>query len=143
MIIKMDKEVLSNYKVDYLSVSGKTFTTFNDLKFTATQNDIDIQIKKTAYGSQNNSFQYKLTNWNDQWHAFPNDGHLQFINVDDGEYVLQLKEKDNDSVQLLTFTVEPHWYESWIGGILFLLTGLIFLWFWNRNHLKKTTTSIS
>jgi DNA-binding CsgD family transcriptional regulator len=125
--------------IDYVAVNGQIYDDNNDLRFQPSQNDLSIQLKDFSFRNYHIPLRYKLENWDDQWHDIPPDGQLDFINLDDGKYDLYLSDNKGTPSMLLTFTIKPHWYESWPGGLLFLALLFLLLWYLNKREERTLT----
>lgn len=134
-----DNNIVSaqHIEVDYVTVNGRVCKNTKAILFKPSENSVSIQIKDFSFLSHKIPLRYQLKNWNEQWREIPPDGQLNFINLDDGKYNLYIKEEENEPLMLLEFTIEPHWYESWQGGILYTTLALFLLLYLNKRDNRK------
>ena len=123
--------------IDYVVASGHICDDINDLSFHPAQNDVSIQIKDFTFNNHSIPRKYKLKNWDDQWYDIPLDGQINFINLDDGKYDLAISDHNNNASKFLSFTIAPHWYESWKGGLLYAAFAFLSLWYLNKRNQKN------
>ncbi len=112
----------SSISIDYVTVNGK-ITNFKDVKssiFQAFENDISVQLQKFDMTNIEEKYFYNLENWDDKWLEVPKDGKINFINLQDGTYNLQLKSENNTPFSIYKFNIKPHWYESYVGVIIYI-----------------------
>ena len=128
---------LSPSNIDFINVNGRIYKSYDDLIFPPAQNDLTVQIKDTSFFNSGNTLKYKLENWDEEWHDIPPDGELDFINLDDGNYVLKIVDYSEKPFTLLQFEIKPHWYESWIGAILYAALVFLFIWYLDKRNKRK------
>ncbi|MFT5166758.1 MAG: AraC family chitin signaling transcriptional activator, partial [Saprospiraceae bacterium] len=128
---------LAPVNIDFLNVNGKTYKNSENLLFSSSQNDVSVQIKDFTFSSYNLQLKYNLENWDDQWYDIPTDGQLNFINLDDGNYALNIRDYNEKSFPLLKFTIKPYWYESWIGGLISTALLIFFVWYVDKRNKNK------
>ena len=134
---ELSHNALTDFQIDYISAGGKIYHGFDELVFPPSKNDVLIQFKDFTFSNHFQLPSYKLSIWNNHWNTIPSDGRLSFINLDDGEYGLAVKNHKNISSTLLTFKIEPQWFESWPGLVLYTALGVFLLWFLNKRDQRK------
>jgi len=129
-------------QVDYLLVNGKLMpdNEQSDYELTAKQQNITIQLKNIDYSKSSETLYYQLDNWDQRWYPLSDIGHINFINLDDGSYTLFIKNNNQLPKKLLTFSIAPRWYESWIGGLLYLILFAGLLYYLQRRSENKLTS---
>jgi ligand-binding sensor domain-containing protein/DNA-binding CsgD family transcriptional regulator len=143
-----------NPSVDYVTINEEILLRDRNkfvekLELTSTENDLTVYLKTSSdmCVAQTN-FEYMLQGWDDRRHLVPKDGVIKFYNLKGGDYRLLIISAMNapgfpnldSSSELLQFSIQPHWYESWIGGILYsgiILLLILFLNFRQKRKLKK------
>ncbi|GJM34961.1 MAG: hybrid sensor histidine kinase/response regulator [Saprospiraceae bacterium] len=96
---------------------------------------------------EKNRFEYRLTNYVDQWVQDGNHGSANFVNIPAGEYVFEVRASNNDGVwqdtpARLPIVIKQFWYKSNIALALYLLAILIIImqivrFYRERLKLKK------
>jgi ligand-binding sensor domain-containing protein/serine phosphatase RsbU (regulator of sigma subunit) len=95
------------------------------------QNDIEIEfVGLHYYRSTNNTYTYRLDNYDEHWRYVGTNRSAVYTNLDPGDYVFRLKAANSDGVwnnegPVLQITiVPPWWFTTWayIGyGLIFIL----------------------
>lgn len=126
-------------ELDYLLVNGKLKrnTTNSEYKFSAREQNITIQLKNISYGIDFNNLQYQLLNWDNRWYPVADNGRINFVNLDDGNYTLKIKYNSEVPEKLLAFDIAPRWYESWIGALLYTILFIRLIYYLNRRNEQK------
>ncbi len=127
---------VAQLEVDYVTVNGVSFDNLVSNSLEPYQNDILICLKSDNSYSLNDNIQYKLLPWDNEWRLLPANGKLNFLNLKHGEYTLWIK-SNGDERSLLKWTIEPNWYESWKGLVLYLLFFISLVLFLNRKSKLK------
>lgn len=88
-------------------------------------------------------YQYRLDNYSKDWSPWSADASLDFLNLREGNYTLELRAKVHGTITNTTkvaFTISPPWYRTWYAyaGYL-LLTVLLFylIWQWQNSRLRR------
>jgi DNA-binding CsgD family transcriptional regulator len=122
--------------IDKIHVNGAVYSPEDIVnpEFSHAQNNIVIQLGNKNYNDYlEGKYEFKLEGWSDQWYPLPEDGRLEFINLRDKDYKLVLKRNPvSDEVEMWNFTIEPVWYKSWRGFVLFLFVMALLIWILNR-----------
>ncbi len=119
-------------QVDYLLQGNRFFCANADeeTEFSPQENDLTVAFRNAALTENGvENFTYRLRGWDKKAYPFPADGILKFLNLRTGNYTLILSNVENGAErEVLQFSVQPHWYESWQGGLLYfsLIIGLIY-----------------
>jgi AraC family transcriptional regulator, chitin signaling transcriptional activator len=132
-----DKDSSTKVNVDFLVLGDSTFNKFDKLLFSPSQNNIKVQLKDFTFNSQNVALKYNLKNWDGEWRNVPIDGQLNFINLNDGDYELFLRSNKDKPINLLKFSIKPHWYESWLGAILYGIVFILLIWQVDKRNRRK------
>lgn len=122
--------------LDYIEINGAFSGVKDYFELNANQHDLTIHFKKNIISGQEVNGKYKLQGWNSNWYNIPENGVIEFVNLDDGDFELLI-----DDVwgirSIINFKVKPYWYESYIGLLIYLgMIGLI-LWWLNIRNKKK------
>lgn len=75
---------------------------------------------------QNNSFKYRLLNYDDEWISNNNNPTIRYSNLPSGDYEFQVKSSNYDNVwnetpAVYRFTIEPAWYLSNLALLFYSL----------------------
>ncbi len=129
----------SKLSLDYFLVNNEQIDRLNgSMEFNANEKNLVFQLRKKEGFLQNVPLpQYKLTPYDKSWESLPTNGRLEFKQLHHGSYNLQIKDSESDDYTLLSFTIRPHWYESWPGLLLILLIGTVLLWYVNMRNKKR------
>ncbi len=97
--------------------------------------------------SKKNEFQYRLTNYVDEWIQGGCSGEARFVNVPAGEYIFEVKACNNDGIWneipgTLSIKICEFWYRSAVAYILYFvafitITFLIVRFYIDRAAYKK------
>lgn len=135
-----DKSSDNALVLDYITINGKMVIERNP-DFEPNEKDLIVQLASKEFSMTQNISEYQLKGWNTKYYNVPKNGRLSFPNLDDGEYELLIKDPSSNTARLLTFNISPHWYESNVGYLLYLLLGLALLFVVNklaqRQHRKE------
>lgn len=99
-------------------------------------NSLSPRIRKlifhlTDYSSENQLYSvlYKIDEYN--WQGLTRGDDIEVLNVDAGEHKLEVKVITADGkesvVNIINYYVEPIWYKSWWGLLLFVLLGALLM----------------
>ncbi len=81
--------------------------------------------------------QYRLYPYDHSWNPMPDNGYLEFKQLNHGAYKLEIRANQTEPYKLFAFTILPHWYQSWPGVLLlFVFCGLL-VWFVNDRNKKR------
>jgi len=129
----------SKLSLDFLVVNNERIVPLNgSLELSANENNLVFQLRKKEGFLQNIPLsQYRLASYDNSWESLPPNGRLEFKQLRHGSYNLQIKQGESDGYTLLSFTISPHWYESWPGALLILLIGAALVWFVNKRNKKR------
>ena len=130
----------SKVELDYFLINGRRVEEPNP-SFAPNENDLIVQLLTNEYDETQSLGEYQLEGWDTSYYAIPENGKLEFLNLDDGNYELLVRALSTKENGLLTFKISPHWYESWVGYMLYFLLGMIMLYLVNkqaqRQHKKE------
>lgn len=131
-----DGRELQNVLLDYALVNGKYYGAKNiaQMELKPFQNDVTFQLTGKNFGGMPEFAYYKLKGWDDKWHPITQNGLLSFINLDHGKYELILG-NGNKETAVVGFSIMPHWYESSLGLVIYIV--IIGLGFWLLNIRNK------
>ncbi|MBX2876596.1 MAG: response regulator, partial [Saprospiraceae bacterium] len=78
---------------------------------------------------EKNEFEYRLTNYIDQWVQDGNHGSATFVDIPSGDYVFEVKASNNDGVwndtpARLQIVIRQFWYKSTLAIVLYSLAFL-------------------
>lgn len=82
---------------------------------------------------------YQLHPLQTDWSSWQTIAQKSFTNLSPGNYQLHIQSNVNPSITRLSFTLEPHWYQtSWIlVPYLFLISGILFILYrWHEKRLE-------
>ncbi len=121
--------------LDYIEVNGDYKGRAESFELKANEHDLTVHLRKNTISGLEVKGQFKLEGWNGNWYDIPADGKIEFVNLDDGDYSLLIK--DNETRKLIEFKVKPYWYESFPGLLLYLSIAGMILWWLNVRNKKK------
>ena len=126
-------------EIDFLLVENQSLSPDQgNFAFSPQENDLSVYFRNSTFSeSTADQFRYKLLGWDKKDYPFPNSGVLKFLNLQDGKYRLLLIDQANREKEVLSFTVRPHWYEAWQGGILYFILFTGFLYALNLRNKEK------
>lgn len=125
--------------LDFALVNGHLIKrTEQDPELDPTENNLTFQLRNANGFSKNETVsQYRLHPYDQIWNSMPEDGHLEFKQLNHGSYELQVHTNAAEALTLFNFTILPHWYESWPGVlVLFAFCGIL-VWFVNQRNNKR------
>ncbi len=133
----MKERISSAIELDYLIVNGKDHRIQKDIVLGPRENNITIAFADFQFGDRKKDIFYRLKNWDEAWRRLPDSGVLNFININDGNYELQLKTSYQPIRTYLTLEIKPHWYETWPGALLYCALGIFLIFLLNKRNKKK------
>jgi nitrate/nitrite-specific signal transduction histidine kinase len=106
----------------------------DDITFDHEQNDLEFIISCLSYGDPSgNKYSYQLEGLSKDWVEIGNQNRIALVNLEPGEYFLQVKSKDSfglesDNIARLKITISPAWYQTLLFKILLgiVLLGIIY-----------------
>ncbi|MGH0053296.1 MAG: triple tyrosine motif-containing protein, partial [Sphaerochaetaceae bacterium] len=124
-------------QVEYLMTNGELRTTQEShLDLQPQEQNLSIQLSPTeGFLHDVSNLKYRLKGYDLSWQDLPQNGQLEFKQLDHGQYELQIKVTDDPPHSLLRFDIAPYWYESWPGIILY--TAVVCFVFWSINQRNK------
>ncbi|BDD02340.1 hybrid sensor histidine kinase/response regulator transcription factor [Persicobacter psychrovividus] len=117
----------------------KSITYSREITLNYYQNNFSIDFACLHFGSpENNVYKYFLEGFDDQWSKLQGQNRtIRYTNLPSGEYTLRLKGANYDGImqdedRTLKITVlKPWWYSHWAVSV-YIILGLIILWFASR-----------
>ncbi len=108
-----------------------------------------ISFSLSSPKSTNHHFEYKIASSEDKWIKI-NKKHLELTNVKSGNYKLFFITKDNlnniSEIEEITLDVNPPWYKSWKGLVLYIATFIsvfIIFYYLHEQKIKKEKKKIT
>lgn len=126
----------SSIELDYYMINGKVVEEQNP-DFDPNENDLIVQLASKVYDITHYFGEFRLNGWDTSYYPIPENGKLEFLNLDDGDYELLIKDQSSNVEQVLSFSISPHWYESKIGFLLYFLLGLTLLYIVNKKAQRQ------
>ena len=126
-------------KVDFLLINGELRNTQQaDLDLQPQEQNISIQLAPTVgFLGDLSNLKYRLKGYDLSWQNLPQDGFLEFKQLDHGFYDLQIKANHGSPLRLMHFDISPYWYESWPGIILYVLVACFMFWSINQRNKRQ------
>ena len=123
---------LFNQSIDISDESPlkKHISETKEITLTYWQNDIEIEfVALHYYRSTNNTYAYRLDNYDDDWRFVGTTRSAVYTNLDPGDYVFRVKAANSDGVwniegPVLNITITPPW---WFTGWAYIGYGLLFV----------------
>jgi len=106
------------------------------LTFPAAHNDLRFRYTLPFY-PQRPDFQYKLEGFTSQWSDWKAAATETFTNLRPGRYTFRVRSSLSPETAAVTFTVQPHWRQTWWAKALYLVLGLTLAWILWRWHLLR------
>ncbi len=106
-------------------------------------NDFKIFFYDTEY-LQDKKYWYRLLPYESEWKAVNRTDYIAFRNLLPGNYTFELKSQDQ--VSKLELNILPPWYKSKLAYFIYLLIGLLMLWYTNRyfeNQIQQRTQKLN
>lgn len=109
------------------------------LKLAPAQNSLRFIFSLPFY-SQSALFQSRLIGFQDEWSAWSENTAREFTNLPPGKYTFEVRANLSNAVQLVTFEITPHWYDTvWarillVGVALALLAAFLT---WNQRRFER------
>lgn len=143
---KYEPPLNCDLSLDYFTVNGALMkTSAKQNQFEPEENNLVIFLRKPF--EKCGQMMYQLAGWDKEWEIIPENGQISYRNLRKGEYNLLVKNQLNGQENtVLSFEIEPHWYESWPG--LLLLISIIFVAFylfnlWHKRNLQNETARLN
>jgi len=130
----------TKWDLDYLLVNGerRSFQTDKPLGLKPKETYLALQLKYPSGSFRNEeSARYRLSGYNSEWENLPSNGRLDFRQLRHGVYDFQIRSGEIPEYSVISFSIRPHWYESWPGWILYSLIVLLILGFIQRRNRKR------
>lgn len=125
--------------LDYALVNGRLIDqTEQNPEFNPNDNSLVFQLgNANGFLKKENNVQYRLTPYDQNWNPIPPDGTLDFKQLNHGIYHLDIRSNEKNTHHLFTFTIPPHWYESWPGVLTLLGFCGLLVWLVNERNKKR------
>ncbi len=93
--------------------------------------------------SEKNEFQYRLTNYVDEWIDGGSNGEAKFVNIPAGEYIFEVKACNNDGIwnetpATVVIEIKEFWYRSSVAIILYVLAFFIVIFLIVRFYIDRS-----
>ncbi|MES2276578.1 MAG: two-component regulator propeller domain-containing protein [Bacteroidota bacterium] len=118
-----------------------------DIELSYLDNSISFDFAALNYvKNENNSFAYKLENFDPDWNYIGHKRHAAYTNLDPGKYVFKVKAANNDDLwnpketTLHIVITPPFWKTWWFLTLVFIVTALAF--FYAYEFKRKTDLKI-
>lgn len=130
----LEPPLISSFKLNGTIVPLDSIN--NSLKFRS-----NISIDLTINGTSNHYFEYSLETEDEKnWEKIENE-KLDLYNLTEGDYKLSLRSnsnyKDPSSLLILNFKVNPPWYRSGVGFVVYTIVGLLIALLFYVLHKRK------
>jgi hypothetical protein len=106
----------------------------NALEIDFKDNDFKIYFYDTEY-LQEKKYWYRLLPYENEWKALNRTDYMSFSNLMPGSYTFELKSQHQ--VSKLDLNILPPWYKSKLAYFIYLLMGLLMLWYIQRYFEKQ------
>jgi signal transduction histidine kinase len=114
----------------------------DEITFDHEKNDLEFIISCLSYGDPTgNRYSYQLAGQSENWVDIGNQNRITLINLEPGEYSLQVKSTDSygfesENIARLKITISPAWYQTILFKVLigFLILGLVLAVYKYRIH---------
>lgn len=126
-------EVFSRKKSRFLSLNHQPFT------LPATDNNLRFTFSQPIY-NQVPEYSYLLEGYDTEWSAWQMIPEKEFTRLPPGHYKFKVKSKNAAYLTTITFTIQPHWYETWWATIIYISIFGLAIWLverWNQHRLEK------
>lgn len=106
------------------------------LVFPSHTSSIKFYFSQAIY-SERIRFRYRLKGFDLQWSDWTSLNQKEFTNLPFGQYTLELQSDHSDAIVPLSFTVLPHWSQTWLARFCYLLLILLGWWLLYRAHRRR------
>lgn len=104
---------------------------------------ISLQVTTSGFITRRNSkLRYRLKNYDHDWNITSNNAFISYTNLPHGKYLLEIECLGTSLRREILIHVQPHWYNSWWGWILYFIlgaTGLCIALFYFGQYVEKKT----
>lgn len=105
-------------------------------------NSFHFEFSATTYDQSNSiRYAYQLIGFDKDWSSWSVKNEKDYTNLPSGQYVFRIKAKDdtNDESNIVTYTfyIRPHWYETNLARIMYMLLAIFCILLLRRYQLYK------
>lgn len=129
-------------KIDYVLVNDSNAVPVAEtLRLNPGNNNLLIQLRYPGgFSGSVPPTRYRLQNFEDAWNDLDRSGRITYKQLRHGRYRLEIQSGDLPAYTILSFTILPHWYESWTGWMLYgaiVILILALIQHQNRRRLNR------
>jgi DNA-binding CsgD family transcriptional regulator/cell division protein FtsB len=92
------------------------------------------------YHGEQIRYRYRILNYDDQWSEWSQLALIEIAKLPAGDYVFELQADHGAGTTRQPFRVLPHWYETTLAKLFYLLLGILsvfLLWNWHQVRLRR------
>ena len=114
---------------------------YEDFDFASKQNNIRIAFSTPWYSSSPLRYQYLLEGANQGWSVWEETSFKEFTNLSSGSYTFKVRAMSPNGTQsaitTFSFAIQAPWYFKWPMLMLYVLTGILLLYFANKHYERR------
>lgn len=135
---------VSNILIDDENPQLETsFPLVKTIQIKPSNHKISIQVTTSGIVTRRNSrLRYRLKDYDSNWIITDNNALISYTNLPHGKYLLEIECLGTSLRREILIHVQPHWYNSWWGWILYFIlgaTGLCIALFYFGQYVEKKT----
>jgi signal transduction histidine kinase/ligand-binding sensor domain-containing protein/DNA-binding response OmpR family regulator len=93
---------------------------------------------------EKNEYAYMLEGFDKSWNYVGSKRMATYTNLDPGKYIFRVKASNNDNIwntagKQIIINVLPAWWQTWFAKAIYILIGLIALYFFRKYTIVSTT----
>lgn len=114
-------------------------TTETPLRFAPSERQIRFHYALPFYGERT-LYRHRILGFEEEFSEWLPDAVTDISSLGAGNYVLEVQASHSDAVTRFPFQVLPHWYETTLARLFYLVLALLIallIWRWHRSRLRK------
>jgi DNA-binding CsgD family transcriptional regulator len=126
-------------ELDYVTVDNRIQELIDGrLTIPPDANEVKFYMKNLTFQDKDIIFMSRLDGYRNENKEIGQDGIIDFFNFDNGEYSLKVFDYNGEEEsEIAKIRVEPYWYESWLGIVLYIFLITLSLYFINIYQKRK------
>ena len=110
-----------------------------DIQLECVQNNLRFRFTQTLF-TRRLLFSYRLLGLDEEWAVWSSRSFKEYSNLKSGKYTFQVKSNASNKIANISFTILPHWYQTWWSFLLYFFVLAIIallLYKWHHRRLEK------
>lgn len=115
------------------------------LEFQPAERQIDIHFALPFY-SERTLYRHRILDFEDEFSDWSPTATTDISSLRAGDYVFEVQASQSDTTARLPFRVLPHWYETALARVFYVLLALLaalLIWRWHRSRLRKHLAALA